>query len=285
MSGNARYAIITPYYKEDRSLVERCITSVRNQSIRADHFLIADGFSQAWIDNAGVRHIRLDRSHGDYGNTPRGVGALIAIAEEYSGIGLLDADNWLESDHIEACLAAARIGQTICDYVVARRTLRRVDETIIPWRDEPGLVDTNCFFFLRGSFTAIPHWATMPKNLAPLGDRYFLKMIRRLAYTYMTVPRPTVNYHCLWEYVYNAIRETPPPGARPKIEYAKIERWLRSLNSLELDFASRLTGVRLVDELPAVDRMARDARGKVPRNAPCPCGSGRKFKNCHGASA
>jgi preprotein translocase subunit SecA len=23
--------------------------------------------------------------------------------------------------------------------------------------------------------------------------------------------------------------------------------------------------------------------GKVPRNAPCPCGSGKKFKQCHGA--
>jgi preprotein translocase subunit SecA len=23
--------------------------------------------------------------------------------------------------------------------------------------------------------------------------------------------------------------------------------------------------------------------GKVARNAPCPCGSGKKFKQCHGA--
>ena len=27
------------------------------------------------------------------------------------------------------------------------------------------------------------------------------------------------------------------------------------------------------------------AWGKVPRNAPCPCGSGRKFKHCHGKAA
>jgi preprotein translocase subunit SecA len=25
--------------------------------------------------------------------------------------------------------------------------------------------------------------------------------------------------------------------------------------------------------------------GKVPRNAPCPCGSGRKYKHCHGKLA
>jgi preprotein translocase subunit SecA len=25
--------------------------------------------------------------------------------------------------------------------------------------------------------------------------------------------------------------------------------------------------------------------GRVPRNAPCPCGSGRKYKQCHGKLA
>ena len=33
-----------------------------------------------------------------------------------------------------------------------------------------------------------------------------------------------------------------------------------------------------------VDTLRRDAP-KVGRNDPCPCGSGRKFKQCHGAAA
>jgi preprotein translocase subunit SecA len=35
------------------------------------------------------------------------------------------------------------------------------------------------------------------------------------------------------------------------------------------------------------DAMAPFVRGdrKVGRNEPCPCGSGRKFKHCHGALA
>ena len=33
----------------------------------------------------------------------------------------------------------------------------------------------------------------------------------------------------------------------------------------------------------AVDPNDPSTWGKVPRNAPCPCGSGRKFKHCHGA--
>ncbi|MGI9598148.1 MAG: SEC-C metal-binding domain-containing protein, partial [Acidimicrobiales bacterium] len=28
----------------------------------------------------------------------------------------------------------------------------------------------------------------------------------------------------------------------------------------------------------------KDDWDKTPRNAPCPCGSGKKFKQCHGAS-
>ena len=88
-----KYAIVTPYFKETPSLLKRCIRSVRDQTLNADHIMVADGHPQDWIDNERVRHIRLDRSHNDYGNTPRGIGAILAIAEQYSGIGLLDADN------------------------------------------------------------------------------------------------------------------------------------------------------------------------------------------------
>jgi preprotein translocase subunit SecA len=30
--------------------------------------------------------------------------------------------------------------------------------------------------------------------------------------------------------------------------------------------------------------VVKDAFDKTPRNAPCPCGSGKKFKLCHGAA-
>jgi preprotein translocase subunit SecA len=30
---------------------------------------------------------------------------------------------------------------------------------------------------------------------------------------------------------------------------------------------------------------AQAVSDKVPRNGPCPCGSGRKYKKCHGAAA
>ncbi|GBC87405.1 Protein translocase subunit SecA [bacterium HR12] len=36
---------------------------------------------------------------------------------------------------------------------------------------------------------------------------------------------------------------------------------------------------------PAPSAAAQARSEKVPRNAPCPCGSGKKYKKCHGAVA
>jgi preprotein translocase subunit SecA len=38
-------------------------------------------------------------------------------------------------------------------------------------------------------------------------------------------------------------------------------------------------------DVPAVDPNNPATWGRTSRNAPCPCGSGRKFKHCHGALA
>jgi preprotein translocase subunit SecA len=45
------------------------------------------------------------------------------------------------------------------------------------------------------------------------------------------------------------------------------------------------TGEAVASEEPAAVPVAPFVRGerKVGRNEPCPCGSGRKFKHCHGA--
>ena len=282
MSANGRYAIITPYYQEDRSLIERCIDSVRAQSVAAEHIVVADGHPQAWIDGAAVRHLKLDRSHGDFGNTPRAIGALLAISEGYSGIGFLDADNWLESDHIEACLAVAQTTAAPCDYVVAQRIFRRPDATVMPVPEEPNHVDTNCYFFLRGAFCAIPHWAMMPKELAPLGDRYFSAMMRSRPFSHARMSRPTVNYLCVWEQLYLALGETPPPEAKPNISATRVERWLGSLDRRELEITGRLTGVSFLAALASRDPPAST---NTSRNAECPCGSGKRYKHCHGAIA
>lgn len=241
-----KYAMITPYYTEDRSLIEKCIHSVKSQSVSTDHIVVSDGVPQDWIDDSGVRHIRLDRNHADYGNTPRALGALLAIGEEYDGIGLLDADNWIEPDHVGACLEAGKKERN-CDYVVAQMILRRPDGSILPVPPEPGHVDTNCFFFLRGSFSVVPYWGMMPKLISHSCDRVFNRMIIQRGLVRAFVQHPTVNYLCMWETFYKYLGEKPPKGAKPNIDASHSNKWLRSLTPRELEVADRLAGLRTVD--------------------------------------
>jgi preprotein translocase subunit SecA len=42
------------------------------------------------------------------------------------------------------------------------------------------------------------------------------------------------------------------------------------------------TPVRSRTSAAALNPQDPSTWGKVPRNAPCPCGSGRKYKHCHG---
>ncbi|MEA2978778.1 MAG: hypothetical protein QOF09_601, partial [Alphaproteobacteria bacterium] len=241
----SKFIVITPYYKESERLLRRCIDGVAKQTIGCEHFLIADGFPQDWIDGTDVRHLKLDAGHADYGNTPRGVGALIAIAEGYEGIGLLDADNWLEPDHIEICLEAAEKcpgGAGNCDYVVASRLFRRPDETIMQISDEPDHVDTNCFFFFRGAFSIVPHWALMPKVVSPICDRIFYSLIKSKPLTSVKTKKPSVNYQTLWSSQYRALGETPPEGAKHDVDPSQIRVWADSQSSREVEIVNRLVG-------------------------------------------
>jgi hypothetical protein len=235
-----KFAIVTAYFKEDRPILERCIQSVRRQSLAADHIVVADGFPQDWLDETGVRHIRLDRPHGDYGNTARGVGALLAIAEEYVGIGFLDADNWLEPNHVSECLAAAMTpsGEPY-DYVIAQRNFKRPDETTLLVDDEPGHVDTNCFFFLPGAFYAIPRFAGIPRALSSLGDRIFYQELSAQPLRATVLKKKTVNYLCLWESLYRAAGEAPPPGAKPDIDHQPLIAWLNGLSPAHRNAVAR----------------------------------------------
>jgi hypothetical protein len=245
-----RVLVITAYYKEERGLIERAMRSVAGQTARAsgaatvDHMLVADGFPQAWIDAAPVRHLKLDRAHGDYGNTPRGVGSLLAISEGYDAICYCDADNWYEPNHVEVCLRAAKAVEGV-DYVIAQRTMRRPDESVIPIRDEgmKSHVDTNCFFFLPGAFHMIHHFAAIPREMSVIGDRIFYAALQHAQLKAVALKNPTVNYLCLWRPIYEAIGEVPPAEAKPAANHAGADRHLASLDARGRQILSRLTGL------------------------------------------
>ena len=281
----ARYVFVTPYYKEDPKRLQRCLESVKNQSISCDHILVADGFPQNWIDDTGVRHLRLDQSHGDAGNTPRGLGALLAIAEEYDGIGFLDADNWLEKNHLEMCLdAASKVegGLANCDFVIAQRYLRRSDETIMPIDEPVGHVDTSCFFFLPGSYSFLPQWSLMPKRLSAAGDRFFYAFIMQKNLTVATTNVKTVNYHNTYVHPYLHLGEVPPPEAKELPLDDFFDSVKMAGNIREAVILNRLVGFEFFRPASQSGINIALFQNSQSRNALCSCGSGKKYKHCHG---
>ena len=76
-----------------------------------------------------------------------------------------------------------------------------------------------------------------------------------------------------------------PPRAVPHPDPVETVLTLDHDDVLELERIRAATDASPVetgvDELPSLD--ARFGGGKVGRNEPCPCGSGLKYKRCHGA--
>ena len=81
-----------------------------------------------------------------------------------------------------------------------------------------------------------------------------------------------------------------------KVDVVKLMMNLRQQKDLRRAEQAKITNtalqaIRSVDggqstlENPDVDRTVRREEPKVGRNAPCPCGSGLKYKNCHGKNA
>ena len=258
----ARYAIVTPYFQESRETLERCIASVKAQTVPADHFMVADGHAQGWIDGTGVRHIVLDQPHKDYGNVARGTGALLAVAEAYDGIGFLDADNYLDTDHVALC-AEMGAASPRPDLVVAKRRFVRPDGRDFYMAEEPGHVDTSCWWFQEGSYHLLHYWVTFPRELTPIGDRVFSGLVEASKLSVRGTHKITVNYTCMWEGVYRRFGEEPPPGAKPDINLAPVLEWLCALPEGRRRIVARLCAGDLV---PWAERMLVELKGRRPNS-------------------
>lgn len=243
-----KVAVVTPYHSEPQCWLERCIQSVKNQTYAATHFLVSDGKSQDWIDDVeGVRHIRLGAAHRDYGNTPRSIGGLLAVSENFDAVCFLDADNWYAPEHVHACVETAL--RTNADYVVAQRRLVREDGSILPIEYEEDRngdhVDTNCFFLQFGAFHTLSRWALAPKPMASLFDRFYLKSLQREGLAVARTERYTVMYLCTWAETYRALGEDPPSFAKENLSSSSFLSWRQRLTPSDLAQVRKLVGAAL----------------------------------------
>lgn len=219
-----RIAVITPYYKESIEVLKRCHDSVMAQTYPATHFMIADGFSKTEVASWNVIHDTLPIAHGDYGNTPRCMGALSAASLGFDAIMFLDADNWFEPDHIETLVALQK--KFHVQVVTATSNLRREDGSLLGVSTESdgiNFIDTNSYLLMRETFSANAAWVFGGGD-AVVGDRFFWKEIVQRKYSRTHSPKPTVNYVTTFSTHYLYFGEEPPKNAKA-VELGSDHHW------------------------------------------------------------
>src|SRR6185369_3572393 len=138
-----RVATITAYYRETLEILRQCHESVSAQTYPTTHFMVADGVPQKAVDDWKVEHIALPRSHGDFGDTPRVIGAISALNLGYDAVTFLDADNWYHRKHIEVMVGAHK--QTGRDVCLASRTIHRLDGSFMcNAQEDDSHADSSC---------------------------------------------------------------------------------------------------------------------------------------------
>ena len=84
------------------------------------------------------------------------------------------------------------------------------------------------------------------------------------------------------------LRRLVPVTADGEVDSSRATQYVGSTqvltNAGPLPLSFEIEAGSLNEAAAAFGQAAKDAFEKTPRNAPCPCGSGKKFKQCHGAA-
>ncbi len=163
--------------------------------------------------------------HEDAGDWARTSGALHAAALGYDAVGFLDGDNWLERDHVEKLMALDRSFDDLNAWIAtSARFICHEDGRVLGTDSEcdgAGHVDTSCFLFRQRAFGLLPHWALIPRAVAPICDRIFWTyakaVIKDGILTHAHSAAPTVNFRSRYACHYRDAGMEPPPGSKVDI--------------------------------------------------------------------
>lgn len=220
-----RVAVITPYHGEPISWLQQCHNSVLKQSYPCFHVLVADGRPEPALDHWEADHVRLPRSHGDIGSTPRLIGCFHAVGLGVEAVTFLDADNWYQADHVQLLMDARQ--RSGAAFVSSSRLLCRLDGSVMgpcPITDPKHFIDTNCMLFGREAFHLLHQWVLMPSYAHLIGDRVMLHHVQRSGLAMIHSSEPSVCYRCGKEGLYLQMGERPPIGAMPRPDYESAFR-------------------------------------------------------------
>jgi hypothetical protein len=227
-----RVAVVTPYFREDLAVLSRCHASVAAQTHPCRHVMVADGFPRDEIDAWDVEHVRLDRPHADFGDTPRAVGGERALAAGCDAIAYLDGDNALRAHHVESLVRRHRA--TGAPVIFSGRTLHLPTGQTLPGIDpEDGRahVDTNCLFLAGDARAMGSAWTAYPRPLSAVGDRVVVRMLQARGFPIACTGALTVRYTVNDAHFYRALQLPVPPDARPDFDMMPLAAYCRSLGA------------------------------------------------------
>jgi glycosyltransferase involved in cell wall biosynthesis len=212
-----KVAVVTPYYQEPVEMLRRCHESVRSQTHACTHIMIADGHPRHEIEEWDIQHCVLPVSNRDYGNTPRGIGSILAFNQGFDAVAYLDADNWYAEDHLEILVAVCR--EYDVPVAVSSRQIVLSTGEYLPFGDpdeESGEhVDTNCFLITSEAAFLSSVWAMMDPAYSPVGDRVLLKTMQKFGILYGWSHKRTLFYESRWAAHFLQMGKEPPASAAP----------------------------------------------------------------------
>ncbi len=216
-------AVITPYHKEDISVLRRCHLSVLDQDVTCRHFMVADGFPNAIVSGWDCEHIILSKAHNDGGNTPRAIGSISAINLGFEMILFLDSDNWYMPEHASEALSLKTQNPNI-DIAVLGRNIVLPDGTLVQGDAEDSSkshIDTSCYCFFESAFGLIPTWGMMQPFLGPICDRLIFAAIKQKNYKLAWSEKKTCYYVSNYRNHY-ILAGLAPPSQTNDVDMAKV---------------------------------------------------------------
>ena len=225
-----KIAIITPYFKESLDILKQCHNSVLGQEVSADHIYIADGHPRSEINSWKVKHIILEKSHDDNGNTPRGIGSKTARELNYDFISYLDADNWFHKDHLKSLINL--YDNTKANICCSKRTFHHMNSGDLNISEMPEdkfeHVDTSSFLIHNSAFEVTKIWEKIPKILSPICDRIFYKsIIIHKKYSIAFSNLRTVAFRSQYLSHYKTAKQQPPENLKGSIGKESYD-WLKT---------------------------------------------------------
>ena len=222
-----KVAVVTPYYNTPDDWLHKCYESVKAQTYPCTHILVADGCSQKLPGEWDIQHVKLPVNHADYGDTPRGVGSVLAISQGFDAIAYLDADNWYYPEHISTLVNLHK--KTGSAVITSARNLHRLDGTYLgrcPEVDGIKFVDTNCYFLTRSAFKLVQVWWLMDdiynpndvlkigKDLHSIDDRVLWAEVQFSRLSHAHSDTATAAYRTGFAQHYKMFGERPPVGSK-----------------------------------------------------------------------